>query len=239
MNERYNPLFSLPENIYSDNSPVIISSGGLMMDNNTGTIFVYLNLKNIGKLPIARAKVEITCYDVARRTTAAPFVFEYFNVSAERGQVFGSQTAINILNPTVRSVYVKVIEVGFADNTLWKYDGAPWTMLPKQAPIEGLITEGDAQDGFKSLFGPEAKFQPCRYKELWLCTCGEVNRSDEARCVRCNYPIDALLSITPEQLRLEAKYANAVKLSMENTLPSAVRSQTNALPSLMSCTANS
>ena len=38
MGERYTRLFSLPEQLYIENAPVIISAGALLKDNKTDNI---------------------------------------------------------------------------------------------------------------------------------------------------------------------------------------------------------
>ena len=42
MSERYTRLFALEENLYSDGSPVVISAGALLKDNQTGAVLAQL-----------------------------------------------------------------------------------------------------------------------------------------------------------------------------------------------------
>ena len=47
MSERYSKLFSLPENLYAEGAPVIVSAGNLLKDNQTGKVLAQLKIKNI------------------------------------------------------------------------------------------------------------------------------------------------------------------------------------------------
>ena len=59
MSERYTKVFSLPENLYTESSPVIISAGALLKDNISGKMLAQLKLKNIGKKIIKAVTVKI------------------------------------------------------------------------------------------------------------------------------------------------------------------------------------
>ena len=42
MNEKYNKLFALPENLYNSSAPIVISSGYLLKDNETEKIIAQI-----------------------------------------------------------------------------------------------------------------------------------------------------------------------------------------------------
>ena len=47
MSERYTKVYECPQNVYSENSPVVISAGALLKDNQTGKILAQLKIRNI------------------------------------------------------------------------------------------------------------------------------------------------------------------------------------------------
>lgn len=67
MSERYTRLFALPENLYAEGSPVLLSAGALLKDNETGKVLVQLKIKNIGSKTIKAAKVRVKAYMIRWR----------------------------------------------------------------------------------------------------------------------------------------------------------------------------
>ena len=48
MAERYTRVYSIPDNLYAEGSPVVIKAGALLLDNKTNTVIAQLKLQNIG-----------------------------------------------------------------------------------------------------------------------------------------------------------------------------------------------
>ncbi len=71
MSERYSKLFSLPENLYTEGSPVIIAAGALLKDNSTGKLLVQLKFRNISDCVINAVKVKINAFDPAETVLKA------------------------------------------------------------------------------------------------------------------------------------------------------------------------
>ena len=63
MSERFERLFSLPENLYADGAPIIISSGALLKDTSTGSILAKLMLKSVSNRQIKAVKVKLALID--------------------------------------------------------------------------------------------------------------------------------------------------------------------------------
>ena len=47
MSERYTKVYECPQNVYAESSPVVISAGALLKDNQTGKILAQLKIRNI------------------------------------------------------------------------------------------------------------------------------------------------------------------------------------------------
>ena len=65
MAERYSRLFTLPENLYTEGSPVIIAAGALLKDNQTGKVLAQLKLRSITEKDIQAVKVRLNLFDTA------------------------------------------------------------------------------------------------------------------------------------------------------------------------------
>ena len=60
MAERYSRLFSLPEDLYTEGAPLVISAGALLMDNQTGKVLAQLKLRSISDKVINSVKLLVT-----------------------------------------------------------------------------------------------------------------------------------------------------------------------------------
>ena len=212
MNERYNKLFSLEENLYTEGAPVIIKAGALLKDNETGRFVAQLKLCNISDKLIRLAKVEITCLDSVNRPIGEPLYHEYLDLDVSRGVDFGSKLPIIIPNTSARSFSVRVTEVAYANGDIWNNDNE-WTSLPKQSAISMICADKYALRAYKNRFGSTASFGFCEYKDIWLCTCGSHNHHHEENCHKCHASRTDLKSISFENLKIEGMYDAATELS--------------------------
>ena len=215
MSERFSRIFSLAENLYTEGSPIIIKAGALLRDNDTSGIIAQLKLQSISEKTIKFAKVEITCFDSVGRTLGDPVLHEYLDLGIVRGNCFGTQTPIKIPNSSTRSYSVRVIEVGFVDNSVWNGADNSWESMPVQPSIKTVISDKDVLALYRKTFGNNAAFSVCKHKDLWLCTCGELNHSHETRCNKCNAEFESLSNLDLDALRNEATEAKE-KLHKKN-----------------------
>ena len=205
MSERYSRIFSLTENLYTEGSPVIIKAGALLKDNETSWLIAQLKIQNISDKAIKLVKIELSTLDSMGRPLGAPIIHEYLDLSVTRGAVFGSQTPIKISNSSVRSYTVRVTEVGFADNSMWTDNQGAWEPIPEQKKIAETITDSETLVGYKDKYGTSAKLSFAEHKDLWLCTCGEVNHSGEEHCHRCNASFAELKNLDIASLKAKGE----------------------------------
>ena len=216
MDERYSRIYSLPENLYAQGAPVVVSAGALLKDNETNWLLGQLKLRSISNKPIKLVKVELTCFDAMGREVSPAIVFDYLDLNVFRGSEFGSQTPIRMSNAAIRGYTVKVVEVGFADNTIWYDNGGAWEHIPPQTPISYSLNDEMAVNGYKSLFGNGASWILSDHKDIWCCSCGAINHQDEERCYKCNVYHTNLASVDVEALAKEGIYAGACKMAESN-----------------------
>lgn len=186
MSERYIRVFSLEENLYSAETPVLISAGGLTKDNQTGKVFAQLRLQNIDRnyRNIVALKVAITTYDPAGNVLEASREYQYLDLNVGRGNEFGSKQAISLDNSSARSFDVTVLEAVFSEGTPWTANKQDWVSLGRQKTLEeALGTELEEQ--YRRDTFSDAKYEIFANHGAWMCACGALNIAGENSCCRC------------------------------------------------------
>ena len=150
MSERYSKLFTLSSSLFAKGAPAVIKAGALLKDNESKLLVAQLKLQSITKeKSIKLLKVEITCYDSLQRPIGSPVVHEYLDLSVALGQDFGSKSPIKISEPATRSFSVRIVEVGFSDNSVWSDNGEEWKSVATQELIAPELTDEYAKKGYE------------------------------------------------------------------------------------------
>lgn len=118
MSERYKRLFALPENLHTEDAPVVIAAGALLKDNQTGRVLAQLKLKNVSEETIKSVKVSIQAFGKSG-VEAKEIHYEYANISVKSGEEFGSKIPIE-LNNKILYYSAVITEVLFENGTAWK-----------------------------------------------------------------------------------------------------------------------
>lgn len=204
MSERFERLFSLPENSYSKGSPVVIAAGALLKDKETGKIIAQLKLKSICAKTIKAVKVALSPLDTVGNPLEGITACEYLDLNVQRDEEFGQKKAIFLTNPSTRSFLAEVTEVAFADNEVWASTNSLWKPLPKYETLEKALLNQAVIKQYRLKYGNKAKYWPIKSDDLWFCTCGVFNGSEEARCHCCGIQSEALFACDLDALRAEA-----------------------------------
>ncbi len=212
MSERYTRLFALEENLYSEGSPVVISAGALLKDNQTGAVLAQLKIKNISRRVIKAAIVRLTAFDAFGKPVDGAVEKEYLDLVIERDGEFGQKVLIPLPNAAARSFVAVVTCVGFADNTVWNYAGANQDALPRPKLLTKALGESELVKQYRMKYGTKAQVLPEEYKDIWFCACGALCHADEGFCRVCGnkkaelLPFDqkALTAEKDERLKAEA-----------------------------------
>ena len=59
MAERFEKLYVLPSDLYSEGSPIIISAGSLLKDTETGKVIAQIKYHSISSIPIMALKIKV------------------------------------------------------------------------------------------------------------------------------------------------------------------------------------
>jgi YD repeat-containing protein len=217
MSERYSKLFALPENLYAEGSPVVISAGALLKDNNTGNILAQLKIKNISDKTIKVAKVKVYPLDSLNNPIGEEIEYEYLDLAAARDIEFGQKNAITLPNASTRAFAVSVTEVGFTYNSVWSGTDNEWTSLSKPDSLEKSLGDTELVKQYKIKYGNSSKNVLTEEKDLWICSCGALNHVNERSCHICGrsfaeqkgFDLNELKEETNTRLEDERKAAKA------------------------------
>lgn len=94
MAERFEKLFSLPSNLYSEISPVIVVAGSLLKDTETERMIVQLKYHSVSDKMIKAIKIDISAFDVAGKEVEGVADYQYLDLNVHNGQEFGSNKAM-------------------------------------------------------------------------------------------------------------------------------------------------
>lgn len=201
MSDRFEKLYSLPNQLYTLSAPVIITAGALLKDTQTGKVLAQLKIKNISPKIIKAVSISLVPFDTALQPMGEKETHQLLDLSAQRDSEFGQKTPLYFSNHATRAFQVIIGNVVFADNTTWKSDGAPLSDLPPQKLAADALADAELEKQYGLEYGESAAYIADTYSDLWRCKCGAVNQSDEQNCHGCGATKADILSFDIEQLK--------------------------------------
>jgi len=212
MSERFERIYRLTDNLYSEGAPLIISAGALLKDTETGRFFAQLKFKNISLKQIKAITVKITPLDTIGKPIGNDVLFSYLDLCESRDAEFGQKKAIPMPDSATRSFSVEVVEVAFVDNTVWTATANGWIPMAEYELLEKALHDQELVKQFKIRFGSNARYQPKKGITVWRCTCGAINSMEEKICHFCACEASALFNCNLEELKNQA----AKRVEQEN-----------------------
>ena len=204
MSERFERLFSLGENLYVKDSPVLICAGRLLKDHHTGKKLTQIKYKNIYAKQIASLTVRLTLSDAAGRPVGESVTHTYSDLNVGRDEEFGQKVPVFLNEPEACGFDVCVTEVIFGDRSVWTApDGAEWRPLTDQKKLSEKIPDAELVKQYQIRFGKKCAFYPAADRDLWRCACGALNRENEPVCHSCGVKQTELFSLDMESLKKE------------------------------------
>lgn len=209
MADRFTQLYQLPHNLYSPDSPVILAAGTLLHDHQTGKVISQLKFKSVTDKTIKALKVKISAFDVSGQPVKGVLDYQYLDLNVSNGHDFGSNKAILMPDPVVRSFIVDSIIVIFKDGGTWE-SSVPFTALPVQKELNAVLDNAELEKQYRLETTNQSNFCPQENSGLWQCACGEWNKYDT--CIKCKVNKNKLfksldISILTEKIdeRLDAE----------------------------------
>lgn len=120
---------------------------------------------------------------------------------AGQDDAFGTDEDISVDDPSIRHFQTAVIEVVYADMTLWQGDGTPWDELKALTPLQEKFADEELVKQYKLQLGADCEYFPTVVKEkkLWTCACGACISMTSGVCHKCQRSYKDMVS--PEMLK--------------------------------------
>lgn len=182
MSERFERLYKLPDNLYTNESPIIISAGALLKDNDTGSVVVQLKFQSVSPKSIKAVKISLSAYDVSGAEIQGAQDFQYLDLNIYNGQDFGSNRAIIMPAAVTRRVSVQSVTVVFSDESSWKNTHA-YCPLPTSSSLEQHFGDSELVKQYHLCTNDAAIVAPVEEGSLWRCSCGVWNSGNS--CTNC------------------------------------------------------
>lgn len=182
MSERFVKLDDLPQNLYVEGSPIIISAGLLLKDTVTGKIITQFKFKNISENIIKAVQISLEAFDVLLNPLPKVEEYQYLDISIKEGDYFGSDKAIIMSDSNCRSVKIKDITVILSNNSIWRGHGEDLSPIEMPKRLDFDI-DAELLKQYQIATTAKAIFIPVKRSDYWICTCGNTNKS--YNCTRC------------------------------------------------------
>lgn len=218
MSEKFTRVFSLGENLYQQGSPIVLEAGDLVKENSSGKIWARLKMRSISNLEIRAVQVRLLPCDM-KDVPLEPVEHQYLDLKSAKNSVFCQAEAISFPDDYARSFTVAELEVTFADKSTWHSSGE-WVSVFTKKPLTDQLSD-ELSEQYRQLIGQQAKYVPEQSPELWLCTCGGINNSEEQACLSCgcnkdkvfeSLQVDTLQSHLETSQKAKAKRKTCVKI---------------------------
>lgn len=182
MANRFDRLFQLPPNQYSEGSPVILAAGVLLKDNETGSIIAQLKFQSVSEKRIKAVKVSLSAFDISRTEVQGVPDYQYLEMNISNGQEFGGNKAIVMPNSVTRSFSVDSIVIVFHDGSMWESRGQ-FVTLPTAKPLSLTLGGAELEKQYRIATNASAQYTPAQEQDLWQCSCGTWNSG--VTCTHC------------------------------------------------------
>ena len=227
MAERYSRLFTAKTDLYIVGSPVILSAGALLKDNQTDKVLAQLKIKNISNKHIKAAKVSIASFNTIGEPLGEETDYEYLDLNVARDEEFGQKKLISLPNASTRAFSVTVSEIAFEDNSVWNNSlAAVEPLSPSTALIEKL-NDAELVKQYGLRYGQTAVW-PEKTLDLWYCACGAINNEEEKSCHICGGQIESLLACNLDSLKADCSKRLAEETAEREAKEAAARAAKEA-----------
>lgn len=216
MAERYEKVFSQADNLYCTGAPLVLEKGALLKDGLTQNIVAQLKFKSIQDKVIKAVTVKILSYDTLGKPLKEETQYQYLDLFVKRDESFGEQVPIIVVNSQTRSYQIIVSQVIFVNNTIWTGNEV-WTLLAQAPSCNKVFQEPELCKQYSIEFGSKKGRMHSIQRDLFICTCGAINRLDEEKCHQCGLPKEKLLNFNKNelqkncQIRLEKEEAERLR----------------------------
>ncbi len=187
-------IYELKQNIYKEGSPILILNGGIFKSEEDNLTYATLSMKNITNETISSVTFDIHIFDLANNVIELIRDYTYEVPNLGRNGVIGENTHIPLSCENPHSLSVALKSVNFNEENIWfGSNSLLYATLPEFVMLEDEYENIEIAEQFKRDFTENfafnkeisAKYVPYKYLDIWLCSCGEINNSEEEKCYSC------------------------------------------------------
>lgn len=189
MADRFNRVYQLQSNLYTDGSPVIIENGVLLYDTVSGQNIIQLKFHSVREKVITELSVDIGIQDAISNQVGGQINYCYQNLYDSSGSRFGQTKAIVVANKAAKAFVIRHVKVVFEDQSTWE-NTAEFEPLSEPQQLFFALTDNEVLKQYRLATSSAANFIPARKSGLWQCTCGEWNCG--AVCTKCKLSADTV-----------------------------------------------
>ena len=194
-------LYELPSPLYAPGSPILIAGGALL--EAEGVQYCRLRLQVIDEMRVRSVTVAVQALDAAGETLGLELPHRFLG-KAGRGDILGEKELLVLPVDGAASFRVRVLSVCPEEGGAWIPE-LPFLPLPAQETLETRYGAQELAEQFRIRYGSDCRWAITPAEDLWLCTCGAVNRAAEGSCHRCHRVRAALEKVSAETLRTESE----------------------------------
>ncbi len=209
MEEKYYKLHSFGEDLYTKGSPVIIKSGEILLDTESGKSYASFNIQNIDRRVLTFLTVSVNESSSFGKSIGGEDaehtgnLYTYRNLEVVQNGSFGEEILIPLKDSSIRDYIIILKEAVFSDGSRVAVDEELYS-LPTPTPLAAVIHSKEARLAYCEKFGEKAILKAERISDLWRCSCGCINKDTEPTCISCKSSLSEMLSV--DQAELEQEY---------------------------------
>ena len=186
MSERFTRLFVSERNLYAEGCPVVVEGSALLKDNEKGSLIAQLKFKNITSNIIKSIAIKLKLFDNAGRELDKSTEYTYLDISLSRDNTYGEKVPVPVLSLQARSFKICIAEVVFKDNSIYQSDSFDLQSIKEPQMLSSYFNNTDLEEQYSLECDTDAIYVPTKDRDLWICTCGEMNRETETSCHICS-----------------------------------------------------
>ncbi|MDR0854118.1 MAG: hypothetical protein LBN34_07100 [Clostridiales Family XIII bacterium] len=185
--ERYQRVGEITAPIYSQDCSVLIMATSILLDTQTGNAMAQIKYKSLSENVVKAIFVDVQCFDVSGNELDGIVDFQYLDLNIGSHNEFGSKTPIKLPDSRTRRIIVKIRKIMYQVGGLKELpENAEWKTVPKQENLIDSLGSPELVEQYIRETSISSKFTPLETDNIWLCSCGEVNSTDEAKCHQCS-----------------------------------------------------
>ena len=185
MGERFETLYKLDNNLYSEYAPIIVSACVLLKDTQTDNIITQIKFQSVSEEIIQAIKISINAFDISGKSISGVEEYQYLDLNIKNGEFFGQNKAIIMPNRVTRSISIAKIAVVLSNGKHYEIDCNNLKTIDTFEKLDTVLENPDIIKQYQIDISTNAIYVPQNINDkLWLCPCGQINSGDS--CTLCH-----------------------------------------------------